>query len=204
MPTPIWTKEEKEFLICSYKEGKNLDFVASKLPYTRQQITAKAAALKLGKSRSWSEEEKLLLVAIAESMPIEKLTKAYNTRAETKGFKSRTESSISGMLKKLNLSRSPQLGCYAIAPLASVLGVSETPVRRWVKEGLLKATRQGESDRAHYVIYQRHFVRFALNYPGEIAKLNLDESALLWLLSEIASAHQMKSVLKFKEDAYTA
>ncbi|HEY9748551.1 MAG TPA: hypothetical protein V6C63_07725 [Allocoleopsis sp.] len=190
MPTPIWTKEQKEFLIHNYNEGKNLNFLESKLPFTRQQITAKAAALKLGRSRDWSDREKFILNFFAESMPFEKVVRAYNHRAKIKGFRPRSKSAISAMLKKLSLSRSLQSGCYGLATLAEALGISESPVRRWIKEGLLKAERQSESDRSHYAIYQHDFVQFALAYPGEIAKLNLDESAILWLLSEIAAAQE--------------
>lgn len=143
------------------------------------------------KQNEWGEKEKALLEELAETMPFPQLVKAYNSRAKLRGWKVRRPDGIERMIYKLGFSRSPQIDCYTLRSLAAALGISTTPVSRWIEQGLLKAEKQGNSGCSHFTIYRRWFVRFALTYPGEISKLRLDESGTLWLLSEIAAGSRL-------------
>jgi len=186
MAAKMWTKEQVTYLTENYNK-LSVERLQRNLPYTCKQIKGKAKRLRLGKNHDWTEAEKLLLEELAESMPFNHLIKAYNNRAKLQGLQVRTPSAIRHMLNKLGFSRSPQVDCYKAATLASTLGISEGPVTRWIKQGLLKAERQGDSERSHFIIYRSSLVRFALTNPDEISSLNLDKSAVFWLLSEIAA-----------------
>jgi len=108
----------------------------------------------------------------------------------------RSDSSIANKCKRMGFSlemdpasMALELDCYSRPYLASLMGVSETTVKRWIDRGLLKFNKSQESDKGYlyYKITSKHIKDFITNHVSilEIAKIDK-----FWLVDMLTKTHK--------------
>lgn len=131
----------------------------------------------------WTETENELLMDMAHLS-----TNWIQEKLKKKGFH-RTETAITVQRKRLGALVHGNSEAYSAHALANLLGVSPTPVKRWIRLGWLKATPRTESrndsggpgDR--WLIFPRHVREFILKYTAHVDPSGADK---FWLVDLLA------------------
>lgn len=108
---------------------------------------------------AWKKEEVQIIENHLGNKPIPQIVELL----KRKGYR-RTEEAIKSFAKRKGYTTKPDV--YSLKDVSISLRVSKDKVRRWIKEGLLKAKRKGNQD--HYKIKPFHIARFIVEYPYEL------------------------------------
>ena len=158
--------------------------MAQNIGVSRRAVIKKANSLGLRCHNSlarWSEEELNELMAVAETYPLDRLTRLWNVRARQKGWSPRSKKAIEAKVQRLGFSASPEATMLTAHSLALALCVAPKVVVGWCKSGQIKCQKDGRFYRIRY----EDFVRFALDRPQTLAKYkNLNWEFVLLTLKE--------------------
>lgn len=143
---------------------------------------------------AWTPEEDDYLISVAR---VPNLQKHWNKTSKSNGWQQR---SIKSLNTRIWLLQQQQLldgrrhleeaeGWVTMSQLAQCLGISNFPVRDWMRNGL-KSTRTGECLRSPIKIHLQDFVVWACSPSGSgqvIKAIENNRIALSWLLVQIGN-----------------
>lgn len=116
---------------------------------------------------------------MAESMPIDRLTQAFNAQAAIRGRPTRSENAICLKLNDLKLSVTPLYQNFTTTHIAKVLKISDDEVYYWIRRCGLKTYRLSNKNRAHHFINVADLRRFVRERPEFFGGLDSTELFLL-------------------------
>ena len=142
----------------------------------------------------WTQEQDEYLCAVCRTP---NLYKRWNQLAKFRGWKHRSLDALNGRISLLkreglidgrrHLDESE--GWCTLKQLHECMGISEDPVKLWIKQGL-KVTRNGECLRSPYKVHLKDFVTWACTYDGAALVGKAIEGnaiAATWLLVQIGN-----------------
>jgi hypothetical protein len=182
-----WDEEDLEILRRSYAQGragarevvKNLR--ARRPERSARSIWHKAAKLgvstRSGRARPWSRDEQGALLWNAGEKPVEKIARKLGRSVKAV----RQKLSSRGVSSKVRLPKGYSLHC-----VAKLLGVSDTAVRVWFRNGLFGGSanlgRQRDRSRSGPRISATALAAFCHNHPDKVNTRQCDSD--FWLLME--------------------
>lgn len=190
-------------LIVRRVGGRTAEKLAKQLKVSRSQLYNRAGILGLRRimqiTADWSDKELELLDRWGHLHP-----KTISTKLRRAGYR-RTEAAI--MVKRNRICQlvSENTNCYSAHGLARLLGVSTTPVLRWIRLGYLKATARGDSKHAtggpgdRWMIYPKDVRKFLCLHTAIVDFSCIDKYWLIELLAGdqcIPTLHQNHSGIK--------
>jgi len=131
---------------------------------------------------------------LAGTLPLPKLHKLWNRKAEKNGWPHRTVRSLEQRIYRLGESINPEVGYFSAAALALGLGCSQTLVKAWITTKRLKAEKDSEKASIPWRIKDKDVVSFVLDHPEEIAE-RITPDGIAWLLCLIKDVTRSSKVL---------
>jgi hypothetical protein len=188
-----WSEQELEILKQEFVgEKTSVLALAKKLMRSPASVRQKANQVGLCRTirsentryRDWLDEEIKILQEFAGEVPLVVLAKKINQLCKKLGVSQRSYNSVRLQCIKLKI---PYF-CdgngeyFSIKNIADALNAHDRVVLRWVDkyDKILNPIRSSESKGAVIYIPRANFKKFALQYPGEIARTRPD---ILWLIS---------------------
>lgn len=117
----------------------------------------------------WSKREESIIENMAEYYPVELIQKRFRHL----GYY-RTILSIKKRAEKLGISLRPTLDYISANQVASLFGVDQSTVCRWIKKGFLPAMRRSPK---HFSIKIEDMKKFIADPPGNRVKNSVEKIA---------------------------
>ena len=163
---------------CYDSRTETIDRLSQRLGFPRWVIKRRAQTLGLArtKEKPWSEKEIAYLEANLHRLSLAVLARKLG----------RTVTAVALKAKRLGIKKSDE--GYTVRSLAQAFGVDDHKVMRWVKLGILKASRRN-SGRPHdmYFIPDREVRRFICTYPTEFDLRKVDQ---VWFIDLLAGVRR--------------
>lgn len=177
----VWTEDKDNLVRYHYDgSGKSAEWLAFRLGSTIHSVKNRASMLGCSKRRDWTEKE------------LEQLEEWVGTlqAAEIARRLRRTEVAVRVQAKRLGLKHLMRSGWYVASDVASILGVDNSAVNRWIANESLRATpahgdRPGQQGGKMWRIEEKDLVEFIRRYPYQLRGRNIDLPAIVDLLAGI-------------------
>ncbi len=176
----IWQPKEKEIVKKGYTgEKKNILDIKKQLEYfcgtKRTEDSIRKMAAKLGLTRfkrsNWTKAGVELLEALSGSF----------TPLQISLKMGRSLTAVYNKANALGIPLNQHHDLYTVNELASMLGVWDGTITRWLKQGTLKTAEHYTSD--HWIITRCAVKEFIINHPTELTGRNIDVVQLVDILT---------------------
>ena len=160
-------------------------------PSTRKTCSQKCSVANRPVSTEWSEADLEFLNRHIESLPIQRLVRAFNLWAASNNRPQRTKHAIEHKIKRLGFSTKPQIEYYSFPHLSQLLGISAYTVAGWkeLAENPLQTYQHDGKKKAFNYVSLEDFKRFAQNHPECLGGAN--EIGLQLLLEDSKKAKEI-------------
>lgn len=162
-------------------------------PSTRKTCSQKCSVANRPVKTEWNEADHEFLSRHIESLPIQRLVRAFNIWAVTNNRPQRTKIAIEHKIRRLGFSTKPQIEYFTFRYLSELLGIPACTVAGWKElvDNPLQTYQHDGKKKAFNYVYLDDFKRFAKNHPECLGGVN--EVGLQLLLEDSKIA---KEILK--------
>lgn len=174
----FWTPERDAIMVARYDSNVRgrANEIAQRLGFPAWLVKRRAAHLGLSRlttesRQPWTPTEEAILSEWAGRRTLEQIRRRF--------FPHRTLTSLVLKIKRMQLSRRVDPGGYTINELEQAMGHDHRLIHRWVREGRLKAKREGAVHGQSWIFTPEAVLDFIRNNPSAF---RLDRVDQVWFL----------------------